>query len=349
MSTIGDMARLADVPVVLRTVGAWPFLKRIVREVLDDNLFTLAGGLAYSWLFALFPYLVFLMNLFPFFAIGHEAATKDGMRVFLFAALPDPAADMLWNHMKGRIDAIIADRSAPIAVLSLLVALWAASKGIGVTMAAMERCYELEKGRAFYTRRPMAFGLTVTVSLLVFVLVLLLPAGAAFKSWTVGQAESVSYWGLWAFDIVRGSLAVGVVVLILALFYHFGPSVKHRWNFITPGSLFVLISWVLVALAFRYYVNHFGKSKYEETFGSVGGAAVLLLLFYIDALVLLIGAEINSEIDFEVLKVPRGTRNFRIAERRAGLNGDAAEEGDWYHDDLDGQRPGRMTCSHGAD
>src|SRR6188768_2467610 len=80
--TIPLMARLRDVPVVLRTVGPWAFLKRIVREILDDNLFTLAGGLAYSWLFALFPYLVFLMNLFPFFAGGREQETKDGMKVF---------------------------------------------------------------------------------------------------------------------------------------------------------------------------------------------------------------------------------------------------------------------------
>ena len=341
------MARLADVPVVLRTVGAWPFLKRIVREILDDNLFTLAGGLAYSWLFAIFPFIVFLLNLFPFFAIGHEDATKDGMRVFLFAALPDPAANMLWTHMRGRIDAIIENRSAPIAVVSLAVALWAASKGIGVTMAAMERCYELEKGRAFYTRRPMAFGLTMMVSALVFILVLLLPAGAAFKSFVADTGEDVSYWSILLFDVIRGVLAIGVVLLILALFYHFGPSVKHRWNFVTPGSLFVLVSWILVALAFRYYVNHFGKSKYEETYGSVGGAAILLLLFYIDALVLLIGAEINSEIDFEVLKVPRGTRNFRAAERRIGLNGDATDEDD--EDDFDGQMPGRLVYSHGAD
>jgi membrane protein len=335
------MARLSDVPVVLRTAGPWVFFKRIVREILDDNLFTLAGGLAYAWLFALFPYLVFLMNLFPFFAGGREQETKDGMRVFLFAALPDPAADMLWKHMKTRIDAIIIDRSAPIAIVSLLIALWAASKGIGVTMAAMERCYELERGRAFYTRRPMAFGLTLMVSALVFVLVLLLPAGAAFKSWITGQSEHISYWALWVFDSVRGLLAVVVVMLILALFYHFGPSVKHRWNFITPGSVFVLMTWILGGLVFRYYVNHFGKTKYEETYGSVGGAAILMLLFYLDALVLLIGAQINSEIDFDVLKVPRGTRNFRIAERRAGI-GPAPADGDAVDS-------AETASSHGAD
>ena len=334
------MARLRDVPVVLRTVGTWAFVKRIVREILDDNLFTLAGGLAYAWLFAIFPFLVFLMNLFPLLYKSTEeaAGTKAGMKVFLQTALPDPAAATLWNHMDTRIDAIIKSPSGWIASIGLLVALWAASKGIGVTMAAMERCYELERGRAFYTRRPMAFGLTMMVTALVFAIVLLLPAGAAFKAWIVGSSENVSFWAIWIFDAIRGILAAATVLLILALLYHFGPSVKHRWTFLSPGSVFVFVAWIGLGLGFRYYVNHFGRSKYEETYGSVGGAAILLLLFYIDALVMLIGAEINSEIDFEVLKVPRGTRNFLPAEDRQD------------HPKLDAHAEWvEMTHAHGAD
>src|SRR5688500_7436615 len=209
------MARLRDVPVVLRTVGTWPFLKRIVREILDDNLFTLAGGLAYAWLFAIFPFLVFLMNLFPLLYKNTEeaAGTKAGMKVFLQPALPDPAAATLWNHMDTRIDAIIKSPSGWIASIGLLVALWAASKGIGVTMAAMERCYELERGRAFYTRRPMAFGLTMMVTALVFAIVLLLPAGAAFKAWIVGSSENVSFWAIWIFDEILGILAIAAVMM----------------------------------------------------------------------------------------------------------------------------------------
>lgn len=348
------MARLQDVPRVLRTVGPIVFLKRIVREILDDNLFTLAGGLAYAWLFAIFPFLVFLMNLFPLLYKSTEEAkdTKSGMRVFLQAALPDPAAATLWNHMDRRIDAIIESPSRSIASVSLLVALWAASKGIGVTMGAMEKCYELEKGRAFYTRRPMAFGLTMMVTALVFAIVLLLPAGAAFKEWMVGESRNLSFWSIWAFDVLRGILAVVAVLMILGLLYHFGPSVKHRWQILTPGSVFVLTAWVVVGLAFRYYVNHFGKNKYEETYGSVGGAAILLLLFYVDALVLLIGAEINSEMDFEVLKVPRGTRNFRIAERRADAGPGPAEAGASHiaSDEVEeDEAPGGVLTSHGAD
>src|SRR4051812_8772681 len=97
------MARLRDVPVVLRSAGAWEFFKRIVREILDDNLFTMAGGLAYTWLLAIFPFLFFLMNLFPFLVASHDVETKQGMRVFLSAAFPAPAAKMLWDHMEHQI------------------------------------------------------------------------------------------------------------------------------------------------------------------------------------------------------------------------------------------------------
>lgn len=324
------MARLRDIPVVLRTVGPLVFLKRIVREILDDNLFTLAGGLAYAWLFAIFPFCIFLMNLFPLIVDRHQRKdvddTKAAMKYFMDAALPDPASNALWSQMDKRIEAVILQPSSSIASLSLLIALWAASKGIGVTMGAMEKCYELEKGRAFYTRRPMAFGLTMMVSGLVFLLVLLLPAGTAFKRMLTGSGEHFSYWLTLLFDCVRTAAAIAVVLLILAVLYHFGAGVRHRWRYLTPGSVFVLSAWVGIGFAFRYYVNRFGKTSYEATYGSVGSAAVLMLLFYLDALILLIGAQINSEIDFEVLNVPRGARNFLKAEGLSHSSTDGSDE-----------------------
>jgi membrane protein len=75
-----------------------------------------------------------------------------------------------------------------------------------------------------------------------------------------------------------------------------------------------VVVWVVLGIGFRLYMDRLGGKGYDKTYGTLGGVAILLLLFYIDALVLLIGAEINSEIDFEVLKVRRGTRDFRAAE-----------------------------------
>ena len=77
-----------------------------------------------------------------------------------------------------------------------------------------------------------------------------------------------------------------------------------------PGAIFTIAIWILLGFAFRWYVNAFAKETYNRTYGTVGGVAVLLLFFYLDALVLMIGAEINSEIDYEILGVERGCRDF---------------------------------------
>jgi membrane protein len=308
------MARLADIPVVLREVGLRPFARRVWNEVLDDHLLVFAGSLAYAWLFAIFPFFIFLINLIPFLPLDDKTVAVGELEVFLKALLPDLAAQTLHESMHGAIDNAIAHRRGGVLSASLLVALWGASGGIGVTMAALDKCYEIDRPRAFYKRRPMAFGLTAAAAALIAVVALLLPAGAAFRDWVVQyRMPTVSAWAIGAFDLLRGSLAIAAALAFVSLLYHFGPSVKRRYRFVTPGSAFTLVCWVVIGLAFREYIARFGQN-YHKTYGPVGGVAVLLLLFYLDALILLIGAEIDSEIDYAVLKVDRGSTNFRAAE-----------------------------------
>jgi TM2 domain-containing membrane protein YozV len=91
------------------------------------------------------------------------------------------------------------------------------------------------------------------------------------------------------------------MLALLALVYHWGVSIKVKFHFITPGAVFSLAVWLILAFAFRFYLNRFGEASYNKTYGAVAGVAILLLFFYIDASVLLIGAEINSEVDFAIL------------------------------------------------
>ena len=94
---------------------------------------------------------------------------------------------------------------------------------------------------------------------------------------------------------------------MLALVYRWGPSLKTRMHLFSPGSVFCVLMWLLTAMGFRVYLDYFGAAEnYEKTYGAVAGVAVLMLLFYLDALFLLIGAEINSEIDFIKLGIRSG-------------------------------------------
>jgi membrane protein len=95
---------------------------------------------------------------------------------------------------------------------------------------------------------------------------------------------------------------------VLAVIYYFGPNIRQRFRLLTPGALFSAVVWILLDVVFRVYVDRY--ARYDQTYGTVGGAAILLLFFYLDGLVLLIGAEINSEIDFERLGVPSGSSDF---------------------------------------
>jgi membrane protein len=186
-----------------------------------------------------------------------------------------------------------------------------------MTMTALDRCYELRSGRWYYVQRPLAILLTIVVATLILLVAVLLPVGGVVKAWVIRHdwqgLGAGSPW-LLAFDIARWGLAVLFMVSILTVLYHFGPAVRHRFQWITPGAVFCIIVWVALGLVFRLYIERF--VNYNKTYGTVGGAAVMLLFFYIDAAVLLWGAEINSEIDFEVLKVQRGTRNFLPAEAK---------------------------------
>jgi membrane protein len=312
------MPRLSDVPKVAKSVGVVAFAKRVWAQVTEDNLFTWAAALAYSWLFAVFPFLLFLLTLLPYLPAEWTSRAHDEVKRIVYTTAPGTdAADAIWNNIEGNLHNVLHRREGKLLprLIGLGLALWAASGGMAMTMAALDKCYEVEQGRRFYVQRPVAIGLTLVVALLMVCVLTLLPIGTIVKHWIERYHIRYLHEGspvLVVFDIVRWALSLFFMVTVVAVIYYKGPSILHRFVWLTPGGVFAIVVWLVLGFSFRFYVQKWGK--YNETYGTVGGVVILLLFFYIDALVLLIGAEINSEVDFEVLKVRRGTRDFRKAE-----------------------------------
>jgi membrane protein len=310
------MARLSDLPLVLRRVGVLTFIRRVWGEIQDDHLFTWGAALAYSWLFAIFPFLIFLLTLIPHLPekVILEAYTR--IPEVLYAWLPANSAWTLWENIRR----VLEEPPKGLLSLGLLVTIWAASGGVNMTMTALDRCYEIERGRSFFGRRLVAIGITMIVATMIIAVLILIPVGNLVTRYTV------DYWDehqwrlpqtiLWTWNICRFALAGVLMFTIVAVMYFYGISVKQRWRIFSPGALFTIGVWILLGFVFRWYVNSFGKDNYNRTYGTVGGVAVLLLFFYLDALVLMIGAEINSEIDYEVLGIERGCRDFTLAPQR---------------------------------
>jgi len=301
------MARLKDVPVVLKRVGAFRFLCRVWGQVDEDDLLTWGAAMAYAWLFAIFPFFIFLLSLLPYLPEGLKATAATEIKNALYANLPAQGAETLWANVGN----VLTQPRQSLLGLGIFITLWAASGGMAMTIKALDTVYELQESRKFYKVRTLAVVLTIAVATLIISVMILLPIGTMVTRW-LDQANILPKSLLHALDVARWSLATLFMFGVVALVYHFAPDVKQKFRLITPGSVLVIALWVLLGLGFRLYVEKVGSASYSRTYGTVGGVAILLLLFYLDAVVLLIGAEINSEIDFEILGVPRGTRDFRV-------------------------------------
>ena len=334
------MAALRELPIAIRRVGLLRFIRKIWFEVTDDNLFTWASALAYSWLFAIFPFLLVLLALIPTLPSRWRLETKQQID-FAVAQLPREAQITIKEYVDPKLNSLLFDK--PVALkgiwsFGLVITLFAASGGVAMTMSAMDRAYDVQRARPFYKQRPLAVMLTIAMAGLILAVVVLIPVGtlvtryltrgterllvqtgmthaptrqqtpaevSATAPTTATSTQPVARemlhspgrfgFALVVWQITRFGLAGMFLFWVVALMYYFGPNVKQKFRIFTPGSVFTVGTWTILGATFRIYVDTFGK--YGQTYGAVGGVVILLFFFYVDALVLLIGAEINAEID----------------------------------------------------
>ncbi len=273
-------------------------MKHLWSEISDDNLFTLAAALAYSWLFAIFPFLIFLLTLAPYLPEAQKTAALDKITEFIKTAVPKEAAQTMVDSVTG----VVSRTHTNLLSIGLVATLWAASGGVSMTMSGLDAAFDVPV-RPFYTQRPVAILLTIVVTVLILLIFIFMPIGSAVVLW-LSHTHFLPPPVIWSLNLVRYGFALLFMFAVLAALYRFGTSAKSELTFFSPGSVFTVVVWCVLAEAFRFYVDKFGR--YEKMYGAVGGVAILLLFFYVDALVLLIGAEINSEVDNTLDPKPAG-------------------------------------------
>ena len=288
------MARISDVPHVFRAVGAWGFFKRVWQQISEDLVFTWAAALAYSWIFAIFPFFIFMMTLAPYLPYNAKDTAMREVNEFIDRSMPGEAAKTL----KDNVSKVMNQPRGGLLSVGLLVTIWVAAGGMVMTMTALDIAYDIDKVRPWWKQRLVAIGLTVVVAGLVLLVMILMPLGTVVLNWMAEQG-AIFRPLLWLINVVRYALALALLFAVLALIYYYGPSIRTKFHAVTPGALFAIAFWLLLGFGFRWYVNNYGS--YDKTYGTVAGVAILLFVFYIDAIVLLVGAEINSEVDFVTL------------------------------------------------
>jgi len=267
-------------------------LKRTVSEFRDDNLTDWAAALTYYAVLSLFPALIALVAILGL--VGSEETINS-----LLEIIDDVGPDSAVDTFRGPVETVVnGSAGAGFAlVISVAVALFSASGYIGAFMRASNVIYEVEEGRSFWKLRPfqvvVALAMILLLALVLIAIVLTGPLAESVGS-VIGVSEAaVTIWGF-----AKWPVLILVVVTMLALLYYAAPNVKQpsfRW--LTPGSVLAVVVWVLASIAFGIYVANFGA--YNKTYGALGGAVVFLIWLWLSNVAVLLGAELNAEIERE--------------------------------------------------
>jgi len=188
----------------------------------------------------------------------------------------------------------------------------------------LNACYDIQEGRPWWKVRLTAILLTIAISVFILVSFALVLAGPTV-------AEKIAdrfYLGAafeWTWKIAQWPVIFALVSIAIAAIYYWGPDAEQDWVWLTPGSIFATTCWLLASLGFKYYVANF--ASYTATYGAIGGVMILMLWFYISGLVILLGAEMNAEIEHaspygkdEGEKVPGQKRKIGPAAMRAWMD-----------------------------
>jgi membrane protein len=282
-------ASSAHVPKVLHVGGlsAKEFARRMIYKIRHDDCFGRAAELAYYFLFALFPFSLFLTTLLGYLPVPN---LTDRLMELLAQMLPSDALRLVQEHVR---DLVTGQRGGLLS-FGIFAALWTSSSAITAIIEGLNRAYDVEEGRSFWKVRGLAIVLTIGLSLFMILSIVLLTFGTQLGSWIADQVGSGGVFQV-VWNILRWPVSSGLLIVAIALVYYVAPDVEQKWQWITPGSVVAVMGWIGASLGFGYYVNHFGS--YNATYGSIGAVIVLLTWMYVSGFFILVGGEINAEIE----------------------------------------------------
>jgi membrane protein len=266
-------------------------VKRTVREFRDDNLTDWAAALTYYAVLSLFPAFIALISI-----LGLVVDPQTITRVITdVVSQLGPASAV--DTFKEPIEQIANNRSPAVwgLILGVATALWTASGYVGAFMRASNAIYERDEGRPFYILRPLQILVTLVLVLMAALLVLSLVAtGPVAKA--VGDAVGLGDTAVTVWNIAKWPVMAALVVFMLALLYYTAPNVRFPgFKWITPGSVLAIAIWLVASAGFAFFVANFGS--YNKTYGALAGVVIALVWLWITNVAILLGAELNAEVE----------------------------------------------------
>ena len=263
--------------------------QQVWKDIGEDEVSVRSAALAYYFVLAVFPAMLFLLSLLGFFASA-GSHLRETLFTTLGQVLPDSASDLIHKTL----DEVTRSSGAGKAVFGILAALWSASSGVSAIIQCLDIAYDVKEDRPFWKQKAISVGLTVTLAVLVIGALGLMLYGGTAADW-LGAHVGLGQTFVLIWKIVQWPLVLAFMFVAFAVTYYFAPNLKEpEWHWITPGAVLGLFLWIVASFGFKLYLTFF--NSYSKTYGSLGAVIILLLWLYFTGFAILVGGEVNSAI-----------------------------------------------------
>lgn len=260
------------------------FIAILLKKAYDDDIFALASQLAFHIVLSIFPFLIFVMSL-----IGVSHMNSNDVVNLLKTVFPES----VFETIDKIIMEVTTSQSKGIIGISIFATVWTSSSGFRAVIKGVNKANNIVDKRSFIKKVIISFMSTIALALIILFTLIFLVFGRIIGKYIANlfpMGNSISY--IW--NLLRGGILTFILILVIAAIYKFTPSIRLKWKDVLPGAIISTTGWIIVSVAFSYYINNF--NNYSKIYGSLAAIFILMIWTFLTSFIFLAGVEINSVI-----------------------------------------------------
>jgi membrane protein len=277
-------------------VSLYKIVKLFIRDLMQNEIIQRANGVAFNFILAIFPAIIFLFTLIPYISQFIPEVNTESIMAFMGEMLPAS----MYEVMASTVHDIISNQRGGLLTFGFVFSLYLATNGMMALMVAFNACYKTDDKRGGLKMRLIATGLTINLAIVLCLAIILLVVGQLVLDYLLlhlGEFKwlaGIDNFTVYLIFILRFVVIFIVFFLAVSTIYYFGPAIHYNWRFFSIGSFLATLLILAVSYGFSYYITNFGT--YNKVYGSIGVLIALMIWIQLITVVLLIGYEINASI-----------------------------------------------------
>jgi membrane protein len=277
-------------------VSLYKIVKLFIRDLMQNEIIQRANGVAFNFILAIFPAIIFLFTLIPYITQFIPEVNTESIMAFMGEMLPPSMYDVVASTVHD----IISNQRGGLLTFGFIFSLYLATNGMMSLMVAFNACYKTDDRRGGLKMRLIATGLTVNLAIVLCLAIVLLVVGQLMLDYVLLHLsefrwlEGIDNFTVYLIFVLRFLVIFVVFFLAVSTIYYFGPAIHYNWRFFSIGSFLATLLILAVSYGFSFYITNFGT--YNKVYGSIGVLIALMIWIQLITVVLLIGYEINASI-----------------------------------------------------